>query len=161
MICVFKASICFECLGSAVHFLALPGVGWLLTSIQLLFLSDQIRFNLKKVWRFSWPRPIASTTSIGLVFFIFREKKDLEAQLARGRTQNARIQSPSLTQLQRDYPPRDFPPQTARPSIASVSAPSNYQSAPKPRRCESALSYSSTYLFQRVKALNVVSEGCV
>ena len=63
-----------------------------------------------------------------------REERDLEAQLARGRAQDARIQSPSRTQLQHDYPPRDFPPQTARPSIASTSAPSAYQSAPKPRR---------------------------
>ena len=63
-----------------------------------------------------------------------REERDLETQLARGRAQDARIQSPSRTQHQRDYPPRDFPSQTARPSIASDSAPSAYQSAPKPRR---------------------------
>ena len=63
-----------------------------------------------------------------------REKKDLETQLARGRAQDARIQSPSRTQLQRDYAPRDFPPQMARTSIASASAPTAYQSAPRSRR---------------------------
>ena len=63
-----------------------------------------------------------------------REERDLETQLARGKAQDARIQSPSRTQLKRDYPPRDFPPQPARPSIASASASSAYQSAPKSRR---------------------------
>ena len=63
-----------------------------------------------------------------------KEEKKAETQLARGRAQDARIQSSSRTKLQRDNPPRDFPPQMARPSIASASAPSAYQSAPKSRR---------------------------
>ena len=62
-----------------------------------------------------------------------REERDLETQLARGGIQDERIQPSPRTQYQREYPSR-LPPQTARPSIASASAPSAYQLAPKPRR---------------------------